>query len=445
MSSPPLDAPAPPATRRSLHWLTLAVSVAVAAAAMVATLPGRTHGLGLITESLLADLHLGRVPYAALNLWATLLGAAFCLPCGWLLDRVGVRPVLTAILLALGVVVIGMARVTADSSAQITLPAPEVFAGRGVEWVAVPLDLFLLVLLTRGLGQSALSVASLALVGKAAGKRPGPVIGVYSFLVAVGFMAAFMAIKYVVEQWHTDWRTVWAGIGWALVLFAGFAVLFARSPQPTPDEDSAEAASTPEAGETLWQAVRTPAFWVFGLATSFYGLVAAGLSLFHQSILAERGFDPTVFRTIVAISPMIGLAANLLTGALAHWVRMSYLLAAAILLMAGTLAAFPYVSTLAEVYAYAAGMGVAGGMVTVIFFAVWRQLYGTAHLGQIQGAAQLLTVLASALGPLILAGGQRAFDSYAPVIQTLAVVSLAFGVVACLVPLPARGRTGEPQ
>ena len=32
--------------------------------------------------------------------------------------------------------------------------------------VAVPLDLFVLVLLTRGLGQSALSVVSLALIGQ---------------------------------------------------------------------------------------------------------------------------------------------------------------------------------------------------------------------------------------------------------------------------------------
>src|SRR5712691_6984830 len=39
----------------------------VAAAAMVGTLPGRTQGLGLITEPLLADLHVDRVSYAELN------------------------------------------------------------------------------------------------------------------------------------------------------------------------------------------------------------------------------------------------------------------------------------------------------------------------------------------------------------------------------------------
>ena len=52
------------------------VVLLVAAAAMVGTLPGRTQGLGLITEPLLADLDIGRVDYAQLNLWATLIGAA---------------------------------------------------------------------------------------------------------------------------------------------------------------------------------------------------------------------------------------------------------------------------------------------------------------------------------------------------------------------------------
>jgi len=39
------------------------VHIVVAALAMVATLPGRSHGLGLVTEPLLADLHLSRVEY----------------------------------------------------------------------------------------------------------------------------------------------------------------------------------------------------------------------------------------------------------------------------------------------------------------------------------------------------------------------------------------------
>src|SRR5206468_10633853 len=99
-----------PAGERATPWL----CVAVAAVAMVATLPGRTHGLGLITEPLPADLRTDRVDYAAINLWATLRGSAFCVPWGWLTDRLGVRPVLAGTLLLLGGVVVTMSRVAGD-------------------------------------------------------------------------------------------------------------------------------------------------------------------------------------------------------------------------------------------------------------------------------------------------------------------------------------------
>ncbi len=83
-------------------------NLAMAALAMVATLPGRTQGLGLITEQLISDMHVDRVTYATINLWATLIGAAFCLPCGRLLDRYGSRVVLTLTVLFLGATVAGM-------------------------------------------------------------------------------------------------------------------------------------------------------------------------------------------------------------------------------------------------------------------------------------------------------------------------------------------------
>ena len=51
------------------------VVLGVAALAMVGTLPGRTQGLGLITEPLIRDLGLSRVVYAQVNLVATVIGA----------------------------------------------------------------------------------------------------------------------------------------------------------------------------------------------------------------------------------------------------------------------------------------------------------------------------------------------------------------------------------
>ena len=69
----------------------------LAALAMVGTLPGRTQGLGLITEPLLRDLGISRVAYAQINLVATLLGALFCFGIGRWMDRCGSRIVLTIV------------------------------------------------------------------------------------------------------------------------------------------------------------------------------------------------------------------------------------------------------------------------------------------------------------------------------------------------------------
>src|SRR5688572_17542280 len=78
------------------------INLIVASFAMVGTLPGRTQGLGLITEPLLKDLQLDRVLFAQMNLWATLIGSVFAIGIGRFIDRFGSRNVLTIVSLALG-------------------------------------------------------------------------------------------------------------------------------------------------------------------------------------------------------------------------------------------------------------------------------------------------------------------------------------------------------
>ena len=62
-----------PAPSQAYGW----VIVPLAALVMLATLPGRTHGLGLITEPLLSELKIDRVDFASINLRATLIRSAF--------------------------------------------------------------------------------------------------------------------------------------------------------------------------------------------------------------------------------------------------------------------------------------------------------------------------------------------------------------------------------
>lgn len=154
---------------------------------------------------------------------------------------------------------------------------------------------------------------------------------------------------------------------------------------------------------TLSPALSTPSFWVFGIASAIYGLIASGIALFNESILAERRFDASTYYRSLIIVALTSLAGNFLGGWIASKWKMNRLLAVAMVLLAGSLAALPHVSTQLHVAIYAAGMGLAGGFVIVIFFSFWSAAYGRKHLGKIQGSAQALTVIASALGPLVLA------------------------------------------
>ena len=96
-----------------------------------------------------------------------MLGSLFCLGIGRLVDQLGSRIVLTLVSLALGGVVLTMS----DTSSVLLM--------------------FLLLVLSRGLGQSALSVVSLTMVGQWFKRRLSLAMGMYSVLLSIGFMAAF--------------------------------------------------------------------------------------------------------------------------------------------------------------------------------------------------------------------------------------------------------------
>jgi MFS family permease len=387
------------------------IQVLVGALLMVATLPGRTQGLGLITEPLLQEMQLDRVSYAQINLWATLLGAVVCLPTGKLFDRFGLRLPTVAIVTLLSVVVWAMSSLTG-----------------GI------VTLFLLVFATRALGQSALSIASITVVGKAFDRNVGLAMGVYSVFLSVFFAAAFLIVGAIVRD--AGWRDAWAGIAVALaVLGIPSALLLSRKVTAGPAE-TRDASETNEPGLSLSAALRTPAFWIFGSATAVFALVSSGLGLFNEAVLAERGFSQEVYHQFLAGTSLIALAGQLLCGFLTLRWSMQRLLAIALFAYALALAALPLITTLPQLWIFATLMGLSGGMITVIFFAIWRRAYGAAHLGRIQGAAQMLTVLASASGPLLFARCAELTGSYMPVLWVLAPAVAALGVGAVRVALP---------
>jgi MFS family permease len=383
------------------------VVVAVAAAAMVGTLPGRTQGLGLITEPLLVDLGIDRVSYATLNFWATMIGAAGAIGIGRAIDRHGTRLVLAGVAAALGVIVAVMSQAAT-------------FAALAVG-----------VTLTRGAGQSALSVVSIAIVGRRFVTRVDAAMAAYSVLLSVGFMIAFPLVGAVVLR--SGWRAAWLWIGLALIagLVPASALLPPKHAEIPQTRDAAGAA-----GYAWRDALRTGAFWVFALGAALYGLIASGIGLFNESIFAERGFGASVYHQALAVTAITALGGNFLGGWLAGRMRLTRIMAAALVVLAVGLAALPLLASFAQVMAWAVAMGIGGGLVTVLFFSAWPRVFGRRELGRIQGIAQALTVLASAIGPLLLARGVETTGSYAAMFYVLAAAVALTAGAAAVIKLP---------
>jgi MFS family permease len=406
-----------PGGRPYYGWFVLVV----AAAAMVGTLPGRTQGLGLITEPVLRDFGVSRSAYAQINLWATLIGSGGALLVGRALDRVGSRVVLTVVAAALGAVVCAMSQ------------------ARSVIGLAV------LVTLTRAIGQSALSVVSLTMVGQWFVRRIDLAMAIYTVVMSVGFMIAFPVVGAVIQS--GGWRVAWWRVGLALlVVLAPLAWLVVRrSPEAVgiaadveqlAGPADASRRSTADEGIEWRAALAMPAFWAFALAASLYGLIASGIGLFNEAVLAERGFGPTMFYRTLVVTALTGLAGNFLGGWLARTVRLTSLLAVSMAVLTAGLLALPLVTETWQVYAWAAAMGIGGGFITVLFFTVWPRVFGRRHLGRIQGAAQALTVVFSALGPVVLAWCVEQTGTYAAAFYSLAVPVALVGVWSLWIRIP---------
>ena len=324
----------------------------------------------MITERLLSDpsLKMDRVAFSEINLWGTLLGGLFCLPCGWLIDRFGLRISLSITVAALAAVVLWMTRLNGSREFAVA------------------------VLLTRGFGQSALSVISITMVGKWFSSQTSLAMAVYSLLLSLGFAYAAQLAK----PWaDADWRVVWQAIGYSLAAFVPVCLIFTRDPRSHTVKQQCD--SSIELGDccgvdrlhiqnsmTLSEALRSQAFWTFALATSLVGLIGSGLSLFNESVLISQGFSKDIYYNLITLTGTVGLLTKLPIGWLGQRWPLNRLLTIGLLLQALCMVALPFVRSTAGISLYGVGMGISGTITTVLFFTIWSHAFGKRHLGHVR-------------------------------------------------------------
>jgi MFS family permease len=184
------------------------------------------------------------------------------------------------------------------------------------------------------------------------------------------------------------------------------------------------------------RALATPCFWIFALSISFFGFLTSGVSLFLQYVIEERGFGERVFQMALIVTLLSGFVFNLLAGACLRRFAYQRVLACGLAILSASLVLFPWMTELGHVVVYATLYGAAGGILTVVYFSVWRHAFGPTHLGAIQAMAQIPTVLASAAGPVFVAFMESRSGSYGSVLVGSAAMAMLLAAIAWWTPVP---------
>ncbi len=175
-----------------------------------------------------------------------------------------------------------------------------------------------------------------------------------------------------------------------------------------------------------------------------FALVGTGMTFHITSIGAKAGLDETAAVSIFVPMAVVSVTTSFVGGWLSDRVRIRNLFWA--FLLGQIIASFGLLNFAS---AWGRGMvilgvGVTGGLFTLLITVIWPRFYGREHLGAISGLSMATTVLGSAVGPKCFALAEAVGGRYDVAFISGAVVAMILCVGVIFLENPQRHKN-EPQ
>jgi len=400
------------------------------------SVPGQTIGVSVFTDHLIDATGISRLSLANAYLAGT-LASGLALPyAGTLIDRFGVRAMVMAACFGL-------------SATLCFLAACDIIAGAITDTFPLNVELANWGVLALGFaalrfsGQGVLTMVSRTMVGRWFERGRGLVAAISGPFVSFSFSAAPLMFHWLIGS--LGWREAW--IGMAIAVGGGMSLIGWLFYRDTPEQcglrmygavdvdERAEDVVGAEAGGmddrvrvtrefTRAEALRTSAFWLISLAIGNQALVGTGITFHIVDIGAEAGMAAesavAIFLPVAIVSTLVGFA----VGYAIDRVSVRVLIMVMMLGQIGMFAGMASFDTDAIRVATVACGGLASGFYGPLTVAALPGFFGREHLGRIQGAHMMIIVIASALGPAILASLHEWFGSYRIGFYVVAVMPL---------------------
>ena len=387
----------------------------ISAAAQYMSAPGQSYSVAAFKDPMRLDLGISETQYSLAYSFATVVSACFLPFVGRLVDRFGARVLLPLIATGLGSACLYMSRVESLT---------ELYLGFGF---------------VRSLGQGALSLVSVWLIGEWFERRRG----IATALAGMGGGFSVMTIP-LLNNWlitRFGWGTAWVSLAIAVwvVLVLPSIILVRNRPEDLgllpdgiePDEqlpDTHRAFTPTKHSWTVQEVLRDATFWKLLSFPATAGLVGTGL-IFHQvALLGSHGLTATMALGMMSVQALFATLMILPAGWATDRVESRYLLIAGLSALSAAVALAIIMPSIWLAIPYAMLLGLNGSIARSTANVVWINYYGRSFQGSVRGVAWSVMILASAVGPLPLALSIDYYDSYNPALYVFFVMPLAASV-----------------
>ncbi len=321
--------------------------------------------------------------------------------------RFGVRPVVLASLLCLGISVVVFGSMQSLAHFYVAM--------------------MLLALANAGIGD--VSIGSV--ITKWFGRRRSLALGFAMVGSNIGSIVYLSVMGQMLEE--SSWRVAALAVGLGgVAVILPFALFVVRDPRPGEGADAEVEASSsvvPEAESIpLAKALREPTFWILFYSLFCYSLVQLGLIDQFVLYLTDLGYSEKQAFAALQLAVGAGIAAKLSAGLIGQVVpvRTAYLVNTGLLTLSLMLVPFAANGVVLTVFSVLFGLSTASR--DVFLPLAVAEAFGTRYFAQIYGVMILAFIPGGAIGPLVLAEAHRIFGNYRPGF----VACIALSSVACV-------------
>lgn len=394
------------------------------------SIPGQTMGVSVFTDYLIDALALTRVQLSAAYMCGTITSACLLTAAGYVYDRIGARLMVPVAAIFLGCMLLFLSASPAISS----------FADSWSPFISLTFRFIVIYLIFLGIrffGQGVLTMVCRNMTMKWFDRHRGLASGISGMMVSPCFAGAPRVFDALISSFN--WRMTSLILAAVLIVFfAPLAFIFYRdNPEEcgllpdgdTQPDDTKETSENPSGLHihrqfTLREAIKTPAFWVYALGTTLFGMFITGFIFNITDIFAEYNLSREYAYSFFIPSAVIAMALRPIAGWFCDHIPLRLFLVTLLIAVVGYTLTVAHLDMQGVFVILIICNSMAGVMFQILMNVTWPRLFGREHLGAISGLTMSLNVAGSALGPWIYSYLYSYTDTYATGSYVMLVMSI---------------------